>query len=95
MCADAEYCPIIPQGEHGEGVGGERGAGGGHTVVSLSPPRHHCLPRHLNKGKKGYVHTCTSQIYDLCWTGTCAKLSSPSPKSQSPKSQSQDPKDLG
>ena len=51
MSADAEYCPIIPQGEHGEGVGGERGAGGGHTVVSLSPSRHHCLPRHLNKGK--------------------------------------------
>ena len=55
MCADAEYCPIIPQGKHGEGVGGERGAGGGHTVVSLSPSRHHCLPRHLNKSKKGYV----------------------------------------
>ena len=50
MCADAEYRPIIPQGEHGEGVGGERGAGGGHTVVSLSPSHHHSLPRHLNKG---------------------------------------------
>ena len=48
--ADTEHCPLIPQGqgEQGEGVGGQRGGGGGHAVMPLSPSRHHGRPRHLN-----------------------------------------------